>query len=102
MDRKKYTLIATAVFLAGLFAWFTILPDGAVIFSEEGCIDCHSFKGRGGSTCPDLTAVTGRRSDSWIRRQINDPRSHNPNSMMPSFSHLSYREISALIQFFKS
>jgi len=74
-------------------------PDGARLFREKGCINCHSYKGQGGETAPDLTAVTERRSKSWIRRQVRDPKSHNPNSAMPAFKDLSNREINAIIKY---
>jgi cbb3-type cytochrome oxidase cytochrome c subunit len=77
-------------------------PDGAALFRKEGCINCHSFKGQGGETGPDLTAVTQRRSNSWIRAQIRNPRSHNPASQMPSFTNLSGREIGAIIKYLNS
>jgi cbb3-type cytochrome oxidase cytochrome c subunit len=77
-------------------------PDGAKLFSNQGCVDCHSFKGKGGQICPDLTEVSRRRSDGWIRVQIKDAKKHNPNSRMPGFGHLSYREISAIIRYLKS
>lgn len=77
------------------------LPDGQAIISREKCMDCHSFKGRGGAIGPDLTAVTSRRNEGWIRDQIRHPEKHNPDSRMPSFGHLSWREISEIIKYLK-
>ncbi len=88
---------AVAIFLARI-----LTPEGGELFRKEGCINCHSFKGQGGSIGPDLTAVTHRRSHSWIRQQIRNPKKHNPNSVMPSFSHLSWWEISAIIRYLKT
>lgn len=96
-----FLLGAVAMFIA--FVIFSgSLTSGADLFRNQGCIDCHSFKGKGGQTCPDLTAVKGRRSDEWIRVQIKDPTKHNPNTRMPAFGNLSYGEISAIIRFLKS
>lgn len=75
-------------------------PDGATVFKKE-CASCHAFKGFGGSICPDLTGVTTRRSDDWIRQQLRDPGRNNPNSKMPSFERLSDKEVQALIDYFK-
>jgi cbb3-type cytochrome oxidase cytochrome c subunit len=96
--------MTTAVLLCCLFliTLFYDIPDGTPIFRREGCINCHSFKGNGGAAGPELTAVTKRRSDSWIRQQIKDPKSHNNGSMMPSFDHLSRKEVTALIRYLKS
>ncbi len=77
-------------------------PNGAELFKNQGCMNCHSFKGKGGETGPDLTEVTRRRSDGWIRDQIKDPKKHDPGSRMPGFGHLSYMEISAIIRYLKS
>lgn len=74
---------------------------GAALFEREGCSSCHSFKGVGGHTAPDLTAVTGSRSEDWIRRQITDPSKNDPRSRMPSYSHLSPMEVRALLNFLK-
>ena len=81
---------------------YILLPDGSVIFKREGCSGCHSFKGQGGSIGPDLTAVSQRRSSRWIERYIRDPKAYNPDSRMPSFKHLSKRQIRALSRYFNS
>ena len=41
--------------------------------------------GVGGKIGPDLDTVFERRDEAWIRVQIENPRSHNPISMMPIF-----------------
>jgi cbb3-type cytochrome oxidase cytochrome c subunit len=102
MTRTRLLLIAAGSFFGlSLIVMFSDLPDGAEIFKREGCINCHRFRGAGGSAGPELTAVTKRRTDAWIRRQIRDPKSHNPGTMMPSFNHLSRKETSALIKHLK-
>lgn len=103
MTTRKSLLLVAAGALVGLFliVMFADMPDGAEIFRRERCSSCHSFRGAGGSAGPELTAVAKRRDDAWIRRQISDPRSHNPGTMMPSFAHLSRKEISALIRYLK-
>ncbi len=99
----KWALIlgALAVFIA-IFFLTQGSTNGAELFRNQGCIGCHSFKGKGGQTCPDLTGVTARRSDHWIRVQIKDPGRHNPKTRMPAFGHLSYMEISSIIRYLKS
>jgi cbb3-type cytochrome oxidase cytochrome c subunit len=99
----KLGLLGSVVVICVIIILFTQgSPDGAALFRNQGCVDCHSFKGKGGEICPDLTAVTHRRSGGWIRQQIKDSKKHYPNSGMPSFGHLSYREVSAIIRFLKS
>lgn len=98
---RLLTVAAAVLFGLFLIVMFSDRPDGAEIFKREGCINCHSFRGTGGSAGPELTAVTKRRTDAWIRRQIRDPKSHNLGTMMPSFTHLSRKEISVLIKYLK-
>ncbi len=102
MTTRKLLIVAAGA-LCGLFliVMYADLPDGGEIFRREGCLGCHSLRGTGGAAGPELTAVTKLRTDAWIRQQIRDPKSHNPGAMMPSFSHLSRKEISALIRYLK-
>ena len=88
------------IVLTGFIA--SCAPDGAKLFQKEGCINCHRYKGVGGSICPDLTDVTKRRSEAWIRQQLKDPTMNNPNSKMPGFSYLSDKEIDAIINYLKT
>jgi cbb3-type cytochrome oxidase cytochrome c subunit len=97
---KLVLAVFSVVFVVFLLGWFVFLPDGAGIFKREGCYECHSFKGQGGAG-PDLTAVTGRRTNGWIKTQIRNPKANNPNSRMPAFGHLSDREIRAIIRYLK-
>jgi cbb3-type cytochrome oxidase cytochrome c subunit len=76
--------------------------DGAKLFTSERCIYCHTFKGLGAKIGPELTDVTKRRSDDWIRDQIRNPKLHNPHPGMPGHEYLSTKEINAIIQFLKS
>lgn len=69
-----------------------VAPDGERLFREEGCANCHRFRGRGGSMGPDLTGVSNRRSTRWIMAQIRNPSSLNPDSRMPGYPHLSVVE----------
>jgi len=96
------TIGGAAVLLIIIFTMIQGSENGGEIFKKQGCINCHSFKGKGGETCPDLTHVTQRRSDSWIRDQIQNPKQHNPNSTMPSFDYLSRGEITAIIRYLKT
>ena len=99
----KWGLAASVAVICVIIFLFTQgSPDGAELFRSQGCINCHSFKGKGAEVCPDLTGVTRRRSDGWIRDQIKDSKKHYPNSRMPGFGHLSYREVSAIIRYLKS
>ena len=69
---------------------------GEVVFKQERCSLCHSINGIGGNVGPNLTHVGSRRSKAWIVSQIKDPKSHYPDSVMPSFAKLPEKDIEAL------
>lgn len=56
------------------------------------CNTCHAIQGSGGTLAPDLTHEGSRQTRDWILAQINDPRSHKPDSIMPSFKQLPETE----------
>jgi len=61
---------------------------GTKIFLAQHCNTCHSIQGSGGTLAPDLSHEGSRQTKDWILVQINDPRSHKPDSIMPSFKQL--------------
>jgi len=76
-----------------LVATATAAPKpGEEIFKAQGCSACHIIGGVGGTVGPDLTKVGNRRNKKWIEEQLTDPKSHNPNSIMPSYAKLSEKD----------
>jgi len=51
---------------------------GAKVYEAAGCASCHTVRGRGGPTGPDLTDVGARSSPAYIRRSIVDPQADVP------------------------
>jgi cytochrome c oxidase cbb3-type subunit III len=51
---------------------------GAQMYDASGCATCHTIRGRGGPTGPDLTDVGARSSPAYIRRSIVDPQADVP------------------------
>jgi len=51
---------------------------GAKLYEAVGCAACHTIRGRGGPTGPDLTDVGARSSPAYIRRSIVDPQADVP------------------------
>jgi ubiquinol-cytochrome c reductase cytochrome b subunit len=73
---------------------------GKALFNSQGCSGCHKINGIGGSLGPDLSDEGKKgRSSQWLKEQIRNPKSHFPNSVMPSFSALSDREMSNLVDY---
>jgi nitric oxide reductase subunit C len=75
---------------------------GRQVFQAQGCSACHAIKGVGGSIGPDLTHIGAQRDKNWLKQQILDPQSHFPNSPMPSFSRLSPKDLSDLVDYLSS
>ena len=103
MNRLKiiYAGSGAAIMLILILSLVSTAAKGGEIYLREGCGNCHNLKGHGGAMAPDLTSVTHRRSKIWIMTQIKNPKSHNPDSRMPEFAHLSIIERYAIAQYLK-
>jgi len=99
--RRLGRILAAGIAAGGLLLGAGCAVDGKAVFEKE-CTACHRFKGMGGGICPDLTDVKNRYDDAWIRQQIKDSSKNNPDSKMPGFSHLSDKEIQAILDYLKS
>ena len=73
-----------------------VSKPGESIFRAQGCSACHKIGGVGGAVGPDLSTVGRSRSTAWIEDQIKNPKSHNPNSVMPSFARIPEKDIEEL------
>lgn len=98
----KVGALALGAFLSGIL--FIVLAGceskGDRLFWNNRCKECHTISGKGGSSGPNLTYVGGKRSRDYIVQQIKDPKSHNPNTDMPSFrDKLTDKEINDLADY---
>jgi cytochrome c2 len=59
--------------------------EGEKLVEKHGCRDCHVVRGEGADKAPDLDTVIGRIGEIQVRKQIKDPKSVNPNSVMPQY-----------------
>jgi cytochrome c2 len=59
--------------------------EGEKLIVKYGCRDCHVVKGEGADKAPDLDTVIGRVGEIQVRKQIKDPKSVNPDSVMPQY-----------------
>ncbi len=78
--------------------------EGAKLYQSLGCAGCHRIDGAGGATGPDLSGEGNRgRSKQWLDDQIRNPKSHNPQTVMPSFaSRIDAGKTSILIDYLMS
>jgi len=104
----KFPTRRTLLPAAALFGCLALLSGcanarkGEKIYAREKCGNCHRFRGEGGSLAPDLTPVTGGRSEDWIREQIIGTGKGDGRSRMPAFDHLSGTEVRSLLAYLKS
>ena len=71
------------------------ITDGAVLFKERGCLQCHAIRGEGGHKGPDLSGVGRRLKADAIQKQIQ-----LGGGEMPAFGEaLPPEEIEALVKF---
>jgi len=56
---------------------------GAEIYRAKGnCATCHSIKGEGGISAPDLAGVGGSRSAGYLRESLVDPQAAVPEGFL--------------------
>ena len=82
-----------------------LVLEGAELFAQSACLDCHLFQGAGSENlgAPDLTEEGLRgRGVQWQIDHLRDPQSTTPGSLMPSFGTLSEEQLRALAVFLES
>lgn len=57
---------------------------GSRLVQSQGCLACHRIGQIGGMVGPDLSAEGLKgRSREWLSDQLQNPKAHNPSSVMP-------------------
>ena len=62
------------------------LSAGQLVYQAQGCANCHSISGIGGTSGPDLTKVGTRHDREWFIGHFKDPQKYVQNSAMPPIS----------------
>ncbi len=89
-------LLASSI--AGLASSGSQRARGATVFSESGCMHCHTIRNSGGHKGPDLSGVGRRLTKAQMRRQILEG-----SKVMPSFSDdLQDSELADLLAYLRS
>jgi ubiquinol-cytochrome c reductase cytochrome b subunit len=72
--------------------------QGATLFAQKGCLNCHTIAGAGGARGPDLTQVGARLDRSQLTTRIL-----NGGTNMPGYgASLRPDELSALVDFLQT
>ena len=94
---------ATAQPVASMASLSSSARQGAALVRSLGCTGCHRIHGTGGTLGPDLSnEVLRKRTRDWLATQIQDPKSHDPNGLMPAFPTLSSAQINDLVDYLLS
>jgi ubiquinol-cytochrome c reductase cytochrome b subunit len=68
---------------------FASVPDyavnGAILFEESGCSECHSINGNGMELAPPLNALRDRRTKEWIIEHFRNPSKLSPKTIMEPY-----------------
>ncbi len=76
------------------------IKAGAQLFQTEGCIGCHKIHSVGGTVGPDLSSGVLKGKDrEWLIAQIRNPKSHFPNTIMPSYTGPSDQQVNAVVDY---
>ncbi len=74
-------------------------PDGKTLFTEKGCIACHSIGGPSPGVGPELTQTGWHRDAEWLRAWLNDPQKVKKGTVMPKIPFKSQQEMDAVIEY---
>ncbi len=69
------------------------------LLASQGCKGCHHLDGSGGNLGPALDKVGTRLTRVQIWEKLLDPKTTNPDSVMPDFKHLTDEQMNALLDF---
>ncbi len=76
------------------------IGKGKKVYDANGCSGCHKVNGQGGSVGPELSGGKLRGKDrQWLADQITNPKSHDPNSIMPTFAGLTREQLENLVSY---
>jgi ubiquinol-cytochrome c reductase cytochrome b subunit len=97
-------LAATAALSLALAAPALAADDARArdLINSLGCKGCHQLAGEGGTLGPAFEGVGNRLKEKDIREQLLNPKSKNPNTMMPAFANLPEKDLKVLVDFLKS
>jgi len=87
------------------FADNPVAVEGATLFAESGCLNCHVYLGAGGQNlgAPELTeeGLKGRGIE-WQVAHLKNPSSKTPGSAMPSFAALGDENLTKIATFLEA
>jgi mono/diheme cytochrome c family protein len=77
------------------------VADGKKLYDNLGCANCHKIGSEGGAAGPELTTVGKRRDMKFLVEKLKNPKSTNPNSIMPPVTKPD-KDVQALAAYLQS
>ena len=74
---------------------------GKKIWERKNCMGCHTLLGEGAYYAPELTQVTSRRSDIWLKQFLKNPEQMYPGQRKMTNFHLTDVQIEDVINFLR-
>jgi cbb3-type cytochrome oxidase cytochrome c subunit len=77
--------------------------DGATLFAQTGCLNCHTYLGQGSGTlgAPDLSEIGQTNDAEYFVRYLSNPAAFG-NTVMGSYSYLGQENLEALGAFLEA
>ena len=77
--------------------------DGAKLFAQSGCLNCHTYLGQGNANlgAPDLSAIGATNDATYFVQYLTNPAAFG-NNVMGSYSYLGEENLAALGEFLAS
>ena len=98
----KLPIIAITIILNAIFSPFAFADsetEARKLINAQGCKACHPLNGNGGVIAGSFEAMRDKLTPAQIRSQLVNPERKHGNDKIPDFSHLSEKEIDALVNF---
>ncbi|HXF98965.1 MAG TPA: c-type cytochrome, partial [Gaiellaceae bacterium] len=77
--------------------------EGATLFAQTGCLQCHTYLGQGSGTlgAPDLSSVGERYEPDQLVRYLSNPAQFG-NTVMGSYAYLGQENLERLAAFLEA
>lgn len=75
--------------------------QGAQIFVDQSCGQCHMVNGVGSKLGPALNGVAERHDQDWLEKHFENPQALSPGSIMPPYK-FSPDEMKAIVSYLQA